>query len=372
MRKVKRMIGIVLGLMLLLVVATYHFLQTTPFGALPAGERLKRIRKSPHWREGAFQNLHLTPDYAEGRNFFSVMWSFFFNKSPRNLPDRPISSVYTDLHTLDKGREGWVWMGHSSYFLQLSGRRILVDPVLTGYASPIKMASGKAFEGADGYRPKHIPAVDYVFISHDHWDHLDYATIVAIEDRVGMFVTGLGTGAHLERWGVQPNRIVELDWNESKVFADGFKFTALPARHFSGRGLKRNQALWISIALETPGKKLYLGGDSGYDHHFKEIGQLMGGFDLAFLECGQYDYDWKYIHMMPEEVVQACRDLGAKTLMPVHREKFSLAKHAWDEPWLKVSAEAERHHLPILHPKNGEWVDWNNWLEAPSKASVQP
>lgn len=358
MRKFKRMIWIILGLVLLLVVATFFFLQTTPFGSLPSGERLQRIQQSPNWRDGAFQNLSPTPDYAEGRNFFSVMWSFFTEKSPRNLPDRPMLSQFTDLHSLDKSLEGWLWMGHSSYFLQLSGRRILVDPVLTGYASPIKMASGKAFEGSDNYRPEHIPAVDYVFISHDHWDHLDYQTIVSIKDRVGIFITGLGTGAHLEYWGVKPEKIVELDWNESKAFADGFKFTALPARHFSGRGLKRNQALWISIALETPGKKLYLGGDSGYDQHFKAIGKQFGSFDLAFLECGQYDHDWKYIHMMPEEVVQACQDLGAKALMPVHREKFNLAKHAWDEPWLRVKAAAEQQNIPIVNPQNGQWINY--------------
>lgn len=358
MRMLKRMMFILLGLVLLVGVATFIFLRTAPFGALPEGERLERIQKSPNWREGAFQNLSPTPDFVEGRNFFSVMWSFFTDKSPRNLPDVPIPSTFTDLHALDANQEGWVWMGHSSYFLQLSGKKILVDPVLTGYASPIRMASGKAFQGADRYRPEDIPAIDYLFISHDHWDHLDHQTILSIKDRVRTIVTGLGTGAHLERWGVDSAKIVELDWYETKAFADGFKFTALPARHFSGRGLKRNQALWISVALETPGKKLYLGGDSGYDQHFKAIGEKMGGFDWAFLECGQYDNDWKYIHMMPEEVVQACQDLGARKLMPVHREKFSLAKHAWDEPWKRVLAEANRQNLPILNPQNGEWVNW--------------
>ena len=184
-------------------------------------------------------------------------------------------------------------------------------------------------------------------------DHLDYKTVLKLKSKVGRIITSLGSGAHLEYWGFDPAIITELDWNEKTVPDSGFQVTATPGRHFSGRGLKRNQSVWSSFVLQTPSKKIFIGGDSGYDTHFVKIGNVHGPFDLALLECGQYNKSWKYIHMMPEQTVQAAIDLKTKTLMPVHWGKFALALHAWDEPIERVVKEAQRLNVPIIHPMIG-------------------
>jgi L-ascorbate metabolism protein UlaG (beta-lactamase superfamily) len=232
----------------------------------------------------------------------------------------------------------------------------LVDPVLSGTASPVKFTT-RSFKGADVYTTDDIPPIDYLFITHDHWDHLDYETLVKLKPKIGKVLTGLGTGAHLEHWGFDAKKIIEKDWNEEVLLEEGFTINTTPARHFSGRSFKRNGSLWLSFVLTTPTKKIFLGGDSGYDTHFAAIGKQFGPFDLAILENGQYNKHWKLIHMMPEEVVQAAEDLQAKMLLPVHWGKFSLALHAWDEPIQRVTAEAKRKGMPIIHPMIGEAVD---------------
>jgi L-ascorbate metabolism protein UlaG (beta-lactamase superfamily) len=244
--------------------------------------------------------------------------------------------------------------------MQLDGKKILVDPVFSGHASPFSFMV-KSFKRSDVYSPEDFPEIDYLVITHDHWDHLDYKTVLELKPKVGKIITGLGTAAHLEHWGFDPKSIVELDWNEKTVLDSGFQVTATPGRHFSGRGFKRNQSVWCSFVLQTPSKKIFIGGDSGYDTHFAQIGAEHGPFDLALLECGQYNKSWKYIHMMPEQTVQAAIDLKAKTMMPVHWGKFALALHAWDEPIQRVTIEAHRLNVPIIHPMIGETVDLNNF-----------
>jgi len=183
-------------------------------------------------------------------------------------------------------------------------------------------------------------------------------TIRKIHPRVKQVITGLGVGAHLEKWGVDPSKIREFDWYDSHVFSDGFELHATPARHFSGRGFKRNTTLWTSFVLKTPTAKVFIGGDGGYDTHFAEIGNKFGPFDLVILEAGQYDRRWKHIHLMPDEVIKAAIDLQAHRLLPVHNSKFALAAHPWDEPRNKV---VEHHQLAkpdyhLLTPIIGEKV----------------
>jgi L-ascorbate metabolism protein UlaG (beta-lactamase superfamily) len=202
-----------------------------------------------------------------------------------------------------------------------------------------------------------IPSIDYLFITHDHWDHLDYDTLVKLKPKIKTVITGLGVGAHLERWGYDENSIIEKDWDEEIILENGFSVNTAPARHFSGRTFKRNSTLWMSFILNTPSMKIYIGGDSGYDDHFAKIGNKYGPFDLAILENGQYDKNWRYIHMMPEEVVQAAVDLKAKILLPVHWSKFSLSIHAWDEPILRIVKEADMKGVSLLYPMIGEGVD---------------
>jgi L-ascorbate metabolism protein UlaG (beta-lactamase superfamily) len=358
MRLIKRIFMTIVILIGALVLAAYLFMQQPKFGKAPSGQRAERIARSPNFHDGKFRNLHETPDIIEGVSYFTVMKEFFFNKDPRNLPDSVIPSTKTDLHNIPADRNMLVWFGHSSLYIQLDGRRFLVDPVFSGAASPLRFTT-RSFPGTDIYTVDDIPPIDYLLITHDHWDHLDYETILKLKDKSKLVVTGLGTGEHLEYWGYPSSRVVEKDWGERITLEPGFTIDVLPARHFSGRTFARNRALWVSFALQTPSKKIYIGGDSGYDDHFKSIGTQHGPFDLAILECGQYNAYWRYIHMLPEETAKAAVDLNAKELMPVHWSKFSLALHAWDEPIQKVIAASTALSMPVLHPGIGEPVDLN-------------
>lgn len=350
---------IILISVFLVAAATVFVVNLPMFGKAPSGLRLERVKKSANNRDGVFQNLSPTPMFAEGVSKMEMIKSGIFKVSKRKKPETILPSTKTDLTLLDASENVLVWFGHSSYFLQIDGKRILVDPVFSGNASPFSFMV-KSFEGTDVYAPEDFPPIDYLLITHDHWDHLDHSTVVKLRPTVGKIITSLGTGAHLERWGFTAGQIIELDWYEQAIPDSGFTITASPGRHFSGRSFKRNQALWASFVFQTPTMKIFIGGDSGYDSHFSQIGQKYGPFDLALLECGQYNKAWKYIHMMPEETVQAAIDLKASHLMPVHWGKFALALHAWDEPIERVTREARRLNVPLLHPMIGEKVNLNS------------
>ena len=357
---------VVLGVLLLVSISgIYFFLHSRSFGAPPRGDDLKIIQQSPRYKNGRFQNESNTPSLTEGASFFSVLREFLFDKREQRTPPLPLPFIKTDLLHLDPHKNLLVWFGHSSYFMQVDGKTILVDPVFSGNASPLSFTT-KSFIGSDIYSADDLPGIDYLFITHDHWDHLDYKTIVQLKPKIKKIITGLGTGSHLKFWGYDPDKIIEKDWHEKIQMDDGFLVNTIPARHFSGRGLKRNGSLWMSFVLTTPGKNIFIGGDSGYDLHFSEAGKNFGPFDLAILEDGQYDKNWKYIHMSPEETIQAAIDLRAKKLLPVHWGKFSLSVHAWDEPIIRIRKEAARRNVNLLHPKIGEavWMDEESVFEA--------
>lgn len=348
---------IFLSVIALLAVATIIFINQPKFGKAPAGARLERLKKSGFYKDGKVQNINLTPALTEGVTYTQVFKRFFFGKTERKLPQQPFHFSKTDLKTLDPSENLYTWMGHSSYYLQLEGKKILVDPVLSGAASPLSFTT-KAFAGADSYTVDDLPEIDYLVISHDHWDHLDYETIKKLQSKVKQVITGLGTGEHFEYWGYDPKIITELIWGESKDLGNGFKVYCETARHFSGRGLKRDQSMWASFVFETPTSRIYIGGDSGFDDHFAKIGNKYTGFDLAILETGQYDQDWKYIHMLPGEQLQAMKDLKAKVMIPVHNSKFALANHSWDDPLKKLTEANQSQNLRVITPKIGEKVNW--------------
>jgi L-ascorbate metabolism protein UlaG (beta-lactamase superfamily) len=366
MKRFKKILMTFLVILALLVIGTVWFTRQPQFGKQPSGARLERIKKSPNYKQymrkgdGAFQNESFTPDLTEGSSYLKVITKFFFGKSKYNTPGATIPSQKTDLLHLNPDENVLVWFGHSSYFMQIDGKRFLVDPVFSGSASPIHFTT-PSFKGTDVYKVEDLPEIDYLLLSHDHYDHLDYETILKLKPKVKKIITGLGTGEHFEYWGYDPQLIHENDWNETIDLGNGFKVTATPARHFSGRQFSRNKALWVSMVVQTPTLKIFVGGDSGYDKHFKKIGEEYGPFDLALLECGQYNEAWKYIHMMPEETVTAAKELNARHLMPVHWAKFSLALHDWNEPILRAAAEARKQHMPLVTPVIGQKVD----LKAP-------
>jgi L-ascorbate metabolism protein UlaG (beta-lactamase superfamily) len=347
---------IILTVAVLISIVTYVILNQKQFGKLPSGERLVRIMKSPNYQNGSFQNQHVTPVMTEGVSYLQVMMKFIFGKKIRVTPDSEIPTVKTDLLHLDRKKDILVWFGHSSYFIQIDGKRILVDPVLSGYASPFSF-SVKAFKGTDRYTVEDIPEIDYLFISHDHWDHLDYETIMKLKPRIGKVICGLGVGEDFEYWGFDKKSIIEMDWNEQIVPDNGFVINSIQARHFSGRGFKRNQTLWLAYVLQTPSMKIFIGGDGGYDAHFAVTGKKFGPFDLAILENGQYNKYWKYIHLLPADLLKAFNDLNTKRLLAVHSSKFALATHPWNEPLSLISESARMLNLPLITPMIGEQVN---------------
>jgi hypothetical protein len=214
------------------------FFHQPQFGGKASGQDLKRIQDSTSYKKGQFQNLNFTPQLTGDAGMFRVMKEFFFNKDKRNVPRSVLPSTKTDLFKLPPDDDVIIWFGHSSYFMQLNGRKFLVDPVLSGHASPVKFTT-RSFRGSDIYTADDIPAIDFLLITHDHYDHLDHSTIIKLKPKIKQVITGLGVGAHLRRWGYDPAIIIEKDWNEEIQF-EFFTINATPARHFSGRSFKRN------------------------------------------------------------------------------------------------------------------------------------
>ncbi len=352
--KLKRTMIILFTIVAILAGVVFVFLSHPKFGKLPTGERLTKIEKSPNYKDGSFSNLNHTPQITAKGGFLKIMKDMLTAKNRR--PVDVIPSVKTNLLNLDRDKDILVWFGHSSYFIQIDGKRFLVDPVFCGNASPFSFMI-KSFKGSDIYTPDDLPEVDYLIITHDHWDHLDYKTIKDLKPKIGKVVTGLGTGAHLESWGYEPTIIIEKDWYDHVDLGGGFSLDITPARHFSGRSTKPNQTLWVSLVLQTPSTRIFIGGDGGYDEHFAEIGNKFGGFDLVILENGQYNTSWKYIHLMPEEVLKAAKDLKAKRLFPVHSSKFALANHSWDAPLKTITEKNKSVNQPLITPIIGEIVN---------------
>lgn len=354
------MFYVILTIIALLAVTTYFVMQMDTFGAEPTGARLERMKKSKLYKDGVFHNLHHTPSLAEGYSMNKVMYDFIFGKKDPNLnPKDSIPHLQTDILSIPKNENVFIWLGHSSYYIQLDGVNFLIDPVFSDYGSPIPIFN-KSFKGANTYHSKDFPKIDYLVISHDHYDHLDYATVKELQPKISKVILPLGVGAHFEKWNYQPEQLIEEEWNTSVELKNNLKITFTPARHFSGRKFKRNGTLWTSYVLETPNQKVFLGGDSGYDTHFKEIGEKFGPFDFAILENGQYNEAWKYIHALPEDLPTIITELRAKHVIPVHFGKFALAKHAWDEPLKKIVENGKANNFDILTPMIGEKLNLND------------
>ncbi len=307
-----------------------------------------------HTQRKRYENLSPTPQFGEGYTIWDVLRAQ--RSRPRDLrPPGPLPVVKTDLKTYRSDAPSVIWFGHSSYLIHAAGFNLLVDPVLSGSAAPVPFLV-KAFPGSDAYEAADLPPIDCLLLTHNHYDHLDRRTVRAIAPKVARVVAPAGVAADLSGTHLSQDRITELGWGDTASLAPGISVTATPARHFSGRGLRRNGSLWTSYVLQLPGFKVFLGGDSGYDAHFREIGRQYGPFDLAILECGQYDVMWPYIHSMPEELVTEAQELGARLVLPVHWAKFALANHAWNEPIRRFTAAADRAGLPYATPRIGEPV----------------
>ncbi|MXO05406.1 MBL fold metallo-hydrolase [Flavobacterium sp. HBTb2-11-1] len=348
-------------LLVLIALVLYRFLNHPKFGKAPSGERLIQIQNSPQYKNGKFENQSFTPDLAEGASMAGVLFEFFFKKVEGKTPKDLIPSIKTNLLELSLDQDILVWFGHSSYFIQLEGKRFLIDPVFSGNASPIP-GTTKSFKGSDIYTVDDLPEIDYLLITHDHYDHLDYDTILKLKPKTKKIITALGVGSHFEFWGFPTENIIEKDWYSTIQLDKNITIHTAPSRHFSGRGFKRCNTLWTSFVLETKDFKMYLGGDSGYDSHFAEIGEKHGPFDIVLLDNGQYNEKWKYIHNMPEDVIKAMKDLKAKRVFPVHSSKFALSLHSWDEPLNKVTElnGLSENPISLITPMIGETVELKN------------
>lgn len=340
----------------LLSITVFLFIQQPSFGEIPEGKRLEKIKTSSNYVNGRFKNLSPTSLMADQASYIKLLKLQFWKETPTE-PATVLPSVKSDLAPTLTEKPVITWFGHSSLLIQLKEKNILVDPVLSERASPVQYAGSRNYEGTSIFTTEDLPTIDYVLITHDHYDHLDYGTITQLKSRKPKFYTPLGVGAHLESWGIPSEDIHEFDWWESENIDTGIKLITTPARHFSGRSLTdKNKTLWASFVLITQEHNIYLGGDSGYDTHFREIGEKYGPFDIAILEAGQYHEYWPNIHMMPEETVQASKDLKAKVLLPVHWGKFTLSLHRWDDPIVRINNQSQRAGVQITTPRIGEKI----------------
>ena len=283
----------------------------------------------------------------------------FFTRGKSVLPPGSLPSIKTNLKNYYSKTPSVFWFGHSSYLIHCNGINILVDPVFSGHASPFSWYL-KAFKGSDVYKPADMPPIDIMIITHNHYDHLDTGTIKALAPTTKQFIMPLGVSKSLGKTGALKKPYTEMDWWESCSPLSNIQLVCTPARHFSGRGLKRNGSLWASFVLIIDEYSIFIGSDSGYDSHFTDIGKQYGTLDIAILECGQYNEAWRYIHSFPEELVTEGKDLQAKVIMPVHWGKFSLALHSWDEPVNRFVTAAKKAGIEYTTPMIGEAVVLDN------------
>jgi len=352
------MIGIlsVVGVITLVGVT---FINVSPqFGAGSKDVSLDRIRKSPNFLNGAFKNSEKT---LQNTGFKWSTIPKFFNDGNNKIPAKelPIEKLTKSYFENEPKQPRITWFGHSATFIEMEGLNIFIDPMLGDVPAPSPFLGSKRFQKELPIAIDSLPKIDVVLISHDHYDHLDYGSIVKLKDKVDKFYVPLGIKAHLTSWGVDATKITEFDWWENINFK-GVEFISAPARHFSGRGItNRNSTLWCSWVLKSDNSNIFFSGDSGYGKHFKEIGEKYGPFDFAMVECGQYNEQWSQIHMTPEETIQASIDVQSKLIMPIHWGSFKLALHTWDDPIIRATKKAKELNVKITTPKIGEAIVLN-------------
>ena len=279
--------------------------------------------------------------------------------NPRRVPVAPLPSVDPRdswLHAPESGLRA-TWLGHSTLLIEIDGARVLLDPVWGERASPLSWAGPKRFQPVP-VAIRDLPKLDAVLISHDHYDHLDYPSILELLKLDVPFYTSLGVGAHLEAWGVPPERIIELDWWESVQLPHGIELTAAPSQHFSGRGVRdRNRTLWSAFALRGDRHSVFFSGDTGLTSEYEQIASRLGPFDLVMLEVGAYYEAWGDIHLGPDNAVEAYRMLGRGAFLPVHWGAFNLAFHSWDQPAERLYELAPKHDIQLVMPKLGAAIE---------------
>ena len=306
----------------------------------------------PYFREGDFQNPVETPMLGP-RESLPLLFRQLTNTAEK-VPNPYYRFSEQALPAADTAQLQLNWLGHAAVLIKSADTYLLTDPMLVGRASPFSFIGPKRFFPSP-ITPEALPQLDGVIISHDHYDHLSYESLKAIQHKVKHFFVPLGVGASLRYWGIPDEKIVEMAWWQTYE-GEAFSLTATPARHFSGRVFDNNNTLWASWAIEINGQKIYFGGDSGFFEGYEEIGQKLGPFDVALMPIGAYEKAWQAIHLNPEEAVEAQKLVHGKLLLPIHWGTFDLALHSWYEPMVRLIAEAEKQHVPLLTPEPGQWI----------------
>jgi L-ascorbate metabolism protein UlaG (beta-lactamase superfamily) len=319
------------------------------------------MNKAKNHVNGVFVNTEPTTVMKPG-TYWNTMYWYLFKKSNESAPKEPLPVVSPKdaLQGPASASLRFVWLGHSSVLLELEGKRILIDPVFSERASVFSWVGPKRFQPSP-VQAQDLPPLDAVLISHDHYDHLDKSTIVALRNRTASFHVPLGVGAILKDWGIPDSQIVEYAWWDRH---DGNDMTivAVPARHFSGRGLfDRDKTLWCSWVIFGKTGRVYHSGDTGMTEQFREIGEKYGPFDIAFIKIAAYNENWPDIHLTPEKAVAATAMLKGKIMVPIHWGTFDLGLHSWYEPIERFVKEAEKEKTRIITPKMGELVVPENY-----------
>ena len=354
---------VIFSVILIAIISLLYFVccVTPSFGRAPRGNIMERIEASLNYHDGKFHNY--SPRLPSPKFTLKGAWDFATGKGVDNLrPSMSLPSIKTDLFQLDRKDNVIVWMGHSSLFVQIDSIRFLVDPILvTG--SPVSFFN-KPYPGTEVYKPEDIPDIDYLLITHDHWDHLDYKAVTSLKDRIGKVVCGLGVGEHFRYWKFNNENIIELDWNENVTLKENIVLHILTAQHYSGRAsFGSDNTLWVSFMIEAPSANIFISGDTGYGGHFSEIGKQFHNIDLAILEFGQYGYDWRDIHIMPDEFARIINDLNPKRSFAIHNAKYTLARHSWKEPLEIASKLNEQEGFNIITPMIGELVYYKDFSQ---------
>ena len=358
-KKIIRVSYIVLSLITLLIIIGVLFINLSPqFGGLASKQQQELFSKSKHYKDGKFLNNGGIKMEMSLKDSFKAMWILFKSNSKAE-PNKNIAVQKVDSISIANynSKTRFIWFGHSTFLLQIKGKNLLIDPMFGDVPAPNPLLGNKRFSNELPIEIEKLPSIDAVLITHDHYDHLDYESIQKLKDKVKLFFTPLGIGIHLLKWGVEKERIIELDWWQEIKF-DDLTIRCTPAQHFSGRGISdREKTLWCSWIIQSDDENLFFSGDSGYASHFKEIGEQYGPFDFAFMECGQYNNLWPLVHMLPEETAQAGLDIKAKKMMPIHWGAFKLASHSWTEPVERISKKAKELNVDLVIPKIGEIIE---------------
>jgi L-ascorbate metabolism protein UlaG (beta-lactamase superfamily) len=371
MKKIKKSAAYIFCILLLSGIGIILFINIHPaFGGTLTTEQKETYQDLNNYVDGKFVNdiqtrVFVNPSDAPSAN----------NDSASEVRDRnpaapiPVSAI--DWKLIESDDDSLTWFGHSAFLLSVDNKKLLIDPMLSPVASPVSLVGINRYEYSEDimlHLIDDMPPIDAVFITHDHYDHLDYRSVVKLNNKVSHFFVPLGCSAHLIRWGIPQEKITELNWWEETEY-EGLTVALTPSRHGSGRDpFNIDTILWGGWVILGNSTRIYVSGDGGYGPHFKKIGDKYGSFDITLIEGAQYDRKWPDIHMVPEQAVQANLDVNGKTMMLMHWGAFTLANHAWNEPIERALKEANEREVNIIAPQIGETVLLDSDLQMPPTA----